>query len=93
MKFYGSLISITKIKELNLVIEKAQLLLKELILNLSKKFGTDFKKYVLTEDEKKIPPFLIILINEISVDLLNYLNTNLKNNDIITFLPSIHGGF
>ncbi|NVM04237.1 MAG: MoaD/ThiS family protein [Candidatus Helarchaeota archaeon] len=82
----------TKINELNLIIEKDQLLLKELIIQLSNKYGSEFKKYVLTENKNKIRPYIIILINEISVDLLNNLNTILKNNDIITFLPSIHGG-
>lgn len=54
--------------------------------------GEKFKNYILTENENKIRPYVIILINEVSIDLLNHLNSILKDNDIISFLITIHGG-
>jgi len=92
VRLFGPLVSLAKVKSLNFEFTKNYISIKELIFNLSKSFGTQFKNYVLKNDENKIKSFILILVNDISIDLLDNLNTKLKNNDIITFLPSIHGG-
>jgi len=71
---------------------KKEIRLKELIMELSNSFGVEFEKFILNEEENKINPFILILVNDISIDLLQNLNTILHNNDEVTFLPSIHGG-
>ena len=92
VRFFGSLVSITKKKNIKIKIEKDAFCLKDLILYLSKSYGLKFKDYIINKAKIKIRPYILILINDISIDLLDELNTSLKNRDIITFLPSIHGG-
>lgn len=92
VNFYGPLVKLTNVKKIELQFTKKTISLKELIKNLTQSFGFKFTKFLLDKDENEVKSFILILINDISVDLLEKLDTDLKNNDIITFLPSIHGG-
>ena len=92
MKFLGSIISISKVQNYNLETNKEVFTIRDLILKLTKVFGNQFKGYILDEKDKKINPYIIILINDKSIDLLDRLSTILKDNDNIVFLSSIHGG-
>ena len=42
--------------------------------------------------EKDLNPAIIILINDFDYRILDGLDSNLKSNDCIVILPSIHGG-
>lgn len=63
-----------------------------LVQELSAKFGEEFKR-VLVDSELNDPrPNVLILINSKEIELLQRLETKLKDDDTVTIIPASHGG-
>ena len=89
IKYYAILRDITKVKEETWPSQPDTL--EELIHGLCKKYGKTFVKWV-TNEEGGYGSLCIFLINGQDYRSLNGLQTNLKENDIISLFPPIAGG-
>ena len=65
---------------------------KDIITNLSEKFGNDFKNKILDKNGNP-KPVINIYINDENIKFLNELSTELNDNDEILFLPAVSGGW
>ena len=90
VRFFTSLREITGKK-----VEKVQLqnsiTVEELLTGFSKKYGREFMEYLYNE-EGKVHSYLSILINGKSINVLQGLDTELKESDTIAILPPVGGG-
>lgn len=44
------------------------------------------------EGSMELQPDILVLVNDVEMGVLNGLDTVLKEGDVITFLPTVHGG-
>jgi molybdopterin synthase sulfur carrier subunit len=90
VKFFTSLREITGRKH-----EEAHfqgiLTVGELLTQLSSKYGNKFMEYVYN-DEGKVHGYLSILVNGKSTNVLQGLDTELKEGDTVAILPPVGGG-
>ena len=63
----------------------------EVIDELSKKYGEGFKNKVIDNDGK-LKPIINVYVNDENIKFLEDLQTKLKDNDEILFLPEVSGG-
>tara|TARA_Y100001960_G_C14651111_1_gene815972 strand:- start:34 stop:315 length:282 start_codon:yes stop_codon:yes gene_type:complete len=63
----------------------------EVINELSKKYGEGFKNKVIDNDGK-LKPIINVYVNDENIKFLEDLQTKLKDNDEILFLPAVSGG-
>jgi len=64
---------------------------KDIIKNLSEKYGKSFENKIL--DKSGNPkPIINIYINNENIKFLNELSTELNDKDEILFLPAVSGG-
>ena len=64
---------------------------KDIIKNLSEKYGESFKNKIL--DKNGNPnPVINIYINDENIKFLDELSTELNDKDEILFLPAVSGG-
>ena len=64
---------------------------KDIIKNLSEKYGESFKNKILDKNGNP-KPVINIYINDENIKFLNELSTELNDNDEILFLPAVSGG-
>jgi molybdopterin synthase sulfur carrier subunit len=90
VKFFTSLREITgkKVDEVQL---QDIITVEELLTQLSKKYGKEFREYLYNE-KGKVHSYLSILVNGKSTNVLQGLNTELKEGDTIAILPPVGGG-
>jgi molybdopterin synthase sulfur carrier subunit len=90
VRFFTSLREITgkKIEEVQL---HGIITVEELLTQLSAKYSEEFREYLYNEKEK-VHSHLSILVNGRSINVLQGLDTELKNGDIIAILPPVGGG-
>lgn len=90
VRFFTSLREITgkKIEEVQL---HGIITVEELLTQLSAKYSKEFRKYLYNE-KGKVYSHLSILVNGRSTNVLQGLDTELKNGDIIAILPPVGGG-
>lgn len=90
VKFFTSLREITSKK-----VEEVQLrginTVEELLTQLSVKYGKEFREYLYNE-KGKVRGHFSILVNGKSTNVLQGLDTELKEGDTIAILPPVGGG-
>ncbi len=90
VKFFTSLREITG-KKLDKVQLGTEITVEELLTQLSKKYGKEFREYLYNE-RGNVHSYLSILISGKSINVLQGLDTKLKEGDTVTILPPVGGG-
>ena len=90
VRFIATLRHLLGVKSVDLEIPRPMKLLEVLNL-LAEKHGEKFRKAIFDENGKVKSEFLI-LVNDVEISVLNGLNTEISDGDVITLLPTIHGG-
>lgn len=90
VRFVATLRHILGVKSIDLEISRPMKVLEVLNL-LAEKYGEKFRKAVFDENGKVKSEFLIF-VNEAEISVLDGLNTEISDGDVITLLPTIHGG-
>jgi molybdopterin synthase sulfur carrier subunit len=90
VKFFTSLREITG-KKVDQVQSPHTITIEELLTQLSKKYGKEFREYLYNE-KGKVHRYLSILVNGKSTNILQGLNTELKEGDTVAILPPVGGG-
>ncbi len=90
VKFFTTLREVTGKKEEE--VESSTIItVKELLTQLSKKYGIEFTDYIY--DEKgDVRTYIQILINGRGIDVFQGLETKLKEGDVIAIFPPVGGG-
>jgi molybdopterin synthase sulfur carrier subunit len=90
VKFFTTLREITGKKEEE--VESAGIInVKELLTQLSKKYGIKFTDYIY--DEKgNVRTYIQILINGRGIEIFQGLETKLKEGDTVAIFPPVGGG-
>lgn len=90
VRFFTSLREITGKKKEEVQLQST-INVEELLTELSKKYGGEFREYLYNEDGN-VHNYLSILVNGKSTNALQGLDTELKEGDIIAILPPVGGG-
>jgi molybdopterin synthase sulfur carrier subunit len=90
VKFYGTLQALLKTKEMSIPYF-SEMDIKQLLNILQEKIKIDFKKK-LVDNDGKIIPGTIILVNKQNIFHLNLLETQLNENDEVVIFPPGAGG-
>jgi molybdopterin synthase sulfur carrier subunit len=90
VRFFTSLREITGKKKELVQLQNATTV-EELLTGLSKKYGKEFIEYLYNEEEK-VHTYLSILVNGKSTNVLQGLDTELKEGDTVAILPPVGGG-
>jgi len=90
IRFIATLRHLLGVKSVDLEIPCPMKLLEVLNL-LAEKYGEKLRKAIFDENGKVKNEFLI-LVNDAEISVLNGLNTEISDGDVITLLPTIHGG-
>jgi molybdopterin synthase sulfur carrier subunit len=90
VRFFTSLREITGKKKEEVQLQST-ITVEELLTGLSKKYGEEFREYFYNE-EGNVHDYLLILVNGKSTNVLQGLDTELKEGDIIAVLPPVGGG-
>jgi len=88
VKIFGPLVQLA---EGNKEVEVKGVSLKEILEELSSKFGSSFRERILNE-KNELQSFIRIFINDKDVRFLGGLNAKVKDDDVILLLPAIGGG-
>jgi len=64
----------------------------DLLMVLSEKYGTPFKKAVFERSSADVKPNYIITVNGYLLNQLDGIKTKLKSGDHVTLLPIVSGG-
>ena len=64
----------------------------DLLMLLSDKYGTPFKKAVYERTSADVKPNYIITVNGYLLNQLDGIKTKLKSGDHVTLLPIVSGG-
>ena len=66
---------------------------RNLLVQLAEKHGEPFKKAVYDpKDPDSLKPYHILAVNGLMIDLLNGLDTKLKDGDRVAVMPVVTGG-
>lgn len=65
---------------------------RDLMVALAEKHGEQFKKAVYDPKEAALKPYHIIAVNGLMINLLNGLDTKLKDGDRVAVMPVVTGG-
>ncbi|HLN46428.1 MAG TPA: MoaD/ThiS family protein [Candidatus Sulfotelmatobacter sp.] len=65
---------------------------QDLLVLLANRHGEPFKKAVFDPRETNLKPYHIIAINGLMINLLNGLETKLKDGDRVVVMPVVTGG-
>ena len=90
VKFFTSLREITG-KKVDQIQLQSIITVEELLTRLSKKYGKEFREYLYNE-KGKVHRYLSILVNGKSINVLQGLDTELKEGDTVAILPPVGGG-
>lgn len=88
--FLSVLVDITQIEELTLPIDDGSNI-KNMLEQLSSKFGKKFEDLIFKASEN-LSKYVIVTINGKDIRTLDGLNTKIKIDDEISFIPAIAGG-
>ncbi|MCS7364234.1 MAG: MoaD/ThiS family protein [archaeon GB-1867-035] len=66
--------------------------LKELLEKLSGIVGDKAKERLFKKGSIELQPDILVLVNDVEIGVLNGLDTILKEGDVVSFLPTVHGG-
>ena len=65
---------------------------RDLLSHLSETHGEPFKKAIYDPKDAAMKPYHIIAVNGLMINLLNSLDTRLKDGDRVTVMPVVTGG-
>ena len=65
---------------------------RDLLVQLAEKHGEPFKKAVYDPKDVGLKPYHIIAVNGLMINLLNSLDTKLKDGDRVAVMPVVTGG-
>ena len=85
--------SVLDINEILYTIDQDHFIIEDLINKLIDDYGKIFKNLILKKDTFSINPEILIFVDNKEIGTLKKLKTPLHNDNQITFLSSIHGGF
>jgi len=91
VKFFGPFFYLTNCKEIALDIPHKSTV-NELLVVIAVRFGDTFNKKVTKEALNNKALQRLIFVNNYSIFNLKKLETELKENDTISFLPPMAGG-
>jgi MoaD family protein len=66
--------------------------LQELLSDLSKRYGADFKKQVYEEGQRDVKYGFVVTVNGVLMDQLRGVDTLLKNGDNVILMSLMSGG-
>jgi len=90
LKFLSTLKEVTGVPEIKLS-PPMKLKIGEL-LDLLESKGIKIKGHIQTSGSIIYSSSMLILVNDLEISVLNGLETELKDGDVITFIPVVHGG-
>lgn len=82
-------LSITQAESIEL---KPEAPVRDLLTLLAEKHGEPFKKAVYDPKDTGLKPYHIIAVNGLMINLLNSLDTKLKDGDRVAVMPVVTGG-
>ena len=93
VKFIGPLKSLTGIEKVvvNLNSKKDQTI-SSLIQALTETYGEKIINRILNSKNGELRPNILILKNDVEIRVLDGLKTEIKDEDVITFIPVSHSG-
>jgi MoaD family protein len=65
---------------------------RDLLVLLAEKHGEPFKKAIYHPEDEELKPHHILALNGLMVNLLNGLDTKIKDGDRVTIMPVVTGG-
>lgn len=71
---------------------ESQVTLKDLLRRLSDVIEKRARNRLFKYGSMELQSDIIILVNDIEIGVLNGLETVLKDGDIVSILPTVHGG-
>lgn len=93
VKFLGSLLSLARGSSFELKIDSdVPITVFSCIQALKQSFGEELVRNILDERSAEPRVKTLILKNGVEIRALEKLNTKIKDNDELTFIPYIHGG-
>ncbi|MEM2109024.1 MAG: MoaD/ThiS family protein [Candidatus Odinarchaeota archaeon] len=90
LKFLSTLKEVTGVPEIRLS-PPMKLKIGEL-LDLLELKGVKIKGHIQTSGSNVYSASMLILVNDLEISVLKGLETELKDGDVITFIPVVHGG-
>jgi molybdopterin synthase sulfur carrier subunit len=92
IKFFAALRDITGKREQSIELGRAEATIGEVLDELSREYGKNFKEYVYEAKSKAIRSQISIMVNGQSLRNPESLSARVKDGDIIAILPPISGG-
>ena len=92
LKLLSTLKNIIKMREIEIRLNETNETLGKLLSNFCEEWDAQIKELIFGRDSNTLNPNILILINDVEIHLLNALDTILLDNDVVTIIPSIHGG-
>ncbi len=91
VQYMGQIRAIANTREEELEIP-SNAMVQQLLSKLSAMYGKSFDGEVFTEDGANIRDDLTVAVNGTAIRQLDYLDTRLKQNDVVTLFPIFPGG-
>lgn len=66
--------------------------LRELLEMLVEVVGEKARERLFKRGSIELQPDILVLVNDVEISVLNGLDTKLKEGDVVSFLPTVHGG-
>ena len=92
LKFLSTLKTVAKKREITIILNETNEILGKLLLELCEEWDPHVKELIFGIGSNNLNPNILILVNDVEIHLMNGLDTILMDGDVITIIPSIHGG-
>ncbi|KAL0230052.1 hypothetical protein PCE1_003616 [Barthelona sp. PCE] len=91
-EFRGGLDSLFGTDRMDISIENSSTI-EQVVLNLAESIPTEKRHLFIDEDEDEvIRPGICVLIDEEDIDVLDGMETEINDNQLVTFIAMAHGG-